>query len=74
MNSASFVDLAAGVDDSEIAIASSGLYLSSNVGSVAGVTADNALFGNTLKAKLAELLSDWPDGQEVSLGLLLIQI
>src|ERR1700742_3304823 len=37
MNSAIFVDLAASVDDSEIAIASSGLYLSSNVGSVAGV-------------------------------------
>jgi predicted MFS family arabinose efflux permease len=71
MNSALFVDLAASVDESEIAIASSALYLSLNIGSVFGVTAASAVFGTSLKTKLAELLSSWPNGQEVGSPLIL---
>lgn len=63
--SAVFVGLAASVEESEMAIASSGLYLSSNVGSVAGVTASSAIFSNSLKSKLDELLASWPQGHKV---------
>ncbi|KAF2099452.1 MFS general substrate transporter [Rhizodiscina lignyota] len=65
-NSAVFVDLAATVDESEIAIASSGLYLSTNIGAVGGVSVASAIFGNSLKTRLADLLSNWPDGQKVA--------
>ena len=65
MNSAVFVELAASVDDSEIAIASSALYLSFNIGSVVGVTAASTIFGSSLKSRLEDLLSSWPDGQDV---------
>src|ERR1700753_2250582 len=64
--SAVFVDLAASVEESEMAIASSGLYLSSNIGAVAGVTAASAVFSNSLKSKLEELLANLPHGHEVS--------
>jgi hypothetical protein len=63
--SAVFVDLAASVEESEMAIASSGLYLSSNIGSVAGITAVSAVFSNSLKAKLDEVLANWPQGHKV---------
>lgn len=64
--SAVFVDVAATVDTSEVAIASSGLYLSGNIGMLAGVSAAGAVFTNSLKYKLAEVLTDWPGGEEVT--------
>jgi predicted MFS family arabinose efflux permease len=64
--SAVFVDLAASVNDSEMAIASSGLYLSSNIGVVAGVTSASAVFSGSLKLKLDESLENWPHGHKVS--------
>jgi predicted MFS family arabinose efflux permease len=64
-NSAVFVDLAATVDESEMAIASSGLYLSSNIGAVAGVTIASSIFVNSLKTKLNDVFSTWPDGRRV---------
>jgi predicted MFS family arabinose efflux permease len=60
-----FIDLAATVDDTEMSIASSGLYLSANIGSVAGVSISTAVFGTSLKYQLENLLADWPDGPEV---------
>ncbi|KAF2663697.1 MFS general substrate transporter [Microthyrium microscopicum] len=64
--SAVFVELAASVDESVIAIASAGLYLSTNIGMVSGVTGASAIFGNSLRAQLASLLSSWPNGEEIA--------
>lgn len=64
-HSATFIGLGAGVDDADIAIAGSGLYLSSNVGSVAGVSVGNALFQSTLRHGLGQALKDIPKGREV---------
>jgi len=63
--SATFVDLAAAVDESDIAIAGSGLYLSLNIGSVSGASAASAIFSSSLLAGLKDVLSGLPDGDEV---------
>lgn len=65
-NSATFVDVAATVDASEMAIASSGLYLGANIGMLVGVSAAGAIFTNTLKHKLGEVLAGFPNGEEVN--------
>lgn len=64
-NSAVFVALTAGVDKESIAIAASGLYLSSNVGAVTGVSAAGAIFQNALRWRLDRILSRESDGVEV---------
>lgn len=50
--SAMFVVLTAGIDHCEMAIGSSGLYLSSNVGMVAGISIASALLQSTLRKQL----------------------
>jgi hypothetical protein len=69
--SALFVDLAAGVTESEMAIASSGLYLFASIGAVAGVTTANSMFAAALKQSLETALSDWPNGHKVSKTMLI---
>lgn len=64
-NSAVFVGLTAGVDKESIAIAASGLYLSSNIGAVTGVSAAGAIFQNALRWKLDRILSRESDGTEI---------
>jgi hypothetical protein len=71
---ASFVDLAATVGESDMAIASSGLYLSANVGSLFGISSATAIFGKSLRVKLEDVLADWPNGKEVRIVELLIQL
>ena len=70
-NSAVFVDLAASVHESEMAIASSGLYLSSNIGAVAGATGASAIFSNSLLSKLADVLKGIKDRDKVCSGIYL---
>lgn len=61
ISSSLFVYLAAGVDESQMAIASSGLYLGQNVGALLGVSlASNVLF-NVLRSGLERRLEGFPD-------------
>ncbi len=61
-HSATFVALASGVHKHEIAIAGGGLYLSGNIGSVAGMCAASAIFQASLRSGLTERLIDFPGG------------
>ena len=51
-SSSAFVGLVAGVKESEIAIAGSGMYLCFNFGAIAGVSAGSAVYQNTLESGL----------------------
>jgi len=50
--SASFIALTAGIDPSQVAIASSGLYLANNVGLVAGLSVANTILQTGLRKQL----------------------
>ena len=50
--SASFIGLTAGLEAGQVAIASSGLYLSSNIGSVGGLSIASAILQSTLRREL----------------------
>jgi hypothetical protein len=50
--SASFIGLSAGVDSCHLAIASSGLYLSSNIGMLGGLSIASAILQGTLRKEL----------------------
>jgi hypothetical protein len=63
--STSFVALTAGVQPSEMAIASSGLFLSSNVGMVGGLSIAAALFQSQLRKRLRVGLEGVPHQDEV---------
>ena len=64
--SASFIALTAGIDASQMAIASSGLYLSSNLGMVSGLTVAGAILQSTLRNNLRISLEGWEGREEVS--------
>jgi hypothetical protein len=65
-HSAVFIGLIASVAESDhIAIAGSGLYLSGNLGAVAGSTGSSAVFQLLLERGLREAVAGLPDGQEV---------
>jgi hypothetical protein len=64
-NSAVFVGLTAGVDKEQMAIATSGLYLSSGISVVTGISAASAFFQSTLRANLHRLLERVIDGDGV---------
>lgn len=68
-HSATFIGLGAGVEEEDIAIAGSGLYLSSNVGSVAGVSLGNAIYQSTLRRGLNRALEGSPYKEDVSFTL-----
>jgi hypothetical protein len=50
--STTFIALTAGVEQGQMAIASSGLYLSSNIGMVAGLSIAAAILQSTLRKEL----------------------
>lgn len=50
--SASFIGLTAGLEAGQVAIASSGLYLSSNIGMVGGLSIASAILQSTLRKEL----------------------
>ncbi|KAK4540745.1 hypothetical protein LTR36_008960 [Oleoguttula mirabilis] len=63
--SSTFVGLAAGVDEKDIAMAASGMYLFYNLGSIAGVSGGSAVFEASLKSSLAKVLEGRSDMEEV---------
>ncbi|KAI4854607.1 MFS general substrate transporter [Aureobasidium sp. EXF-8845] len=65
-NSAVFVGLTAGVEKEQMAIATTGLYLSSSISVVAGVSAASAIFQSTLRANLHRFLERVVDGDEIA--------
>jgi MFS family permease len=65
--STTFIQLTAGVEPCQMAIASSGLYLSSNVGMVGGLSIAAALFQNMLRKTLSIGLEGMDGREEVCL-------
>jgi hypothetical protein len=63
--SASFISLTAGVEPCQVAIASSGLYLSSNIGMVGGLSVSTAILLNTLTKQLRISLEGIGDRERV---------
>ncbi|KLJ11599.1 hypothetical protein EMPG_13222 [Blastomyces silverae] len=63
-HSAAFVALTASVEESEVAIACSGLYLSANIGSVIGLSASTALYQGKLQSGMYEALKDIEGGKK----------
>jgi hypothetical protein len=55
------------VEREQMAIATTGLYLSSNISVVAGVSAASAIFQSALRANLHRILERVVDGDEVCL-------
>lgn len=64
-HSALFVGLASGVAAEEVAIASSGLYLTVSIGGATGVSAANAIFQDTLRKRLWGRLDGVQDREKV---------
>lgn len=64
-NSSVFIGLSASTPREDMAIAASGLYLSINIGAVAGVSAAGSIFQSVLRYTLSTLLSRETDGSEV---------
>lgn len=67
VHSATFVALASGVTEDEIAIAGSGMYLSGGVGGLVGISASNAIFQGSFRAGLTKVLEGWDDKETVSI-------
>nr|OQO31991.1 hypothetical protein B0A51_00333 [Rachicladosporium sp. CCFEE 5018] len=63
--SSTFVGLAAGVDDHDVAIAASGMYMFSNIGLIAAVSAGSAAFQTTLRSSLSSTFNDVKGGKEI---------
>lgn len=66
--SASFIALTASVDACQIAIASSGLYLSMNIGMVGGLSIAGAMLQSTLRKQLRISLEGFDDREQVCLA------
>lgn len=62
-----FVALAAGVDESQMAISSTGLYLSAYLGGLVGLSLTSNILQASLRNGLDAGLSDVPDRQTVCL-------
>ncbi|THW92717.1 MFS general substrate transporter [Aureobasidium pullulans] len=65
-NSAVFVGLTAGVEKHQMAIATTGMYLSSNIAMVAGVSAASAIFQSALRSNLHQALGRMIGGDEIA--------
>ena len=70
MLSTTFVALNAGVDETLMAIASTSLYLSVNVGGLVGTSLASNVLQGSLRTGLDAGLKDLPDRQAVRLGTL----
>lgn len=67
MLATTFVALAAGVDEAQMAIASTGLYLSANIGSLVGASLASNVLQASLSTGLDAGLKGFPDRQTVYL-------
>ncbi|KAF2164435.1 hypothetical protein M409DRAFT_67928 [Zasmidium cellare ATCC 36951] len=65
VSSSTFVGLAAGVAEEDIAVAASGLYLFMNIGAIAGASAGSAVWQTSLRAGLATALEGVKNGHEI---------
>jgi hypothetical protein len=63
--SAAFIGLTAGLPMSEVAVSTSGFYLSLNLGSLIGVSSASLLIGTFVKHTLRERLHDLPDASKI---------
>ena len=63
--SASFIALTAGVENSQMAIASSGLYLSSNLGMVTGLSLAASILQGTLRKQLRIALEGTKNREDI---------
>ncbi|MCJ1470008.1 hypothetical protein MMC07_008653 [Pseudocyphellaria aurata] len=64
--STTFVYLAAGVEESQMAISSTGLYLSANLGTLMGVSLASSVLQTSLRKVLKHSLKDFADQTNVS--------
>lgn len=64
---AAFVGLAASVDGSQLATATSVYFLSSNIGAIIGVSAASTVLETTVRGQLKKALHGIPDGGQVCL-------
>lgn len=65
ISSSAFVALAAGVEEKDIAVTTSGMFLAFNIGSIAGVSGGSAVFQNTLRGSLRGVLEGVNGSEEV---------
>jgi hypothetical protein len=61
-----FVALASSIEEKDMAIAGSGLYLSGNIGAVTGLSLASAVFTGALRHDLAAALSGFPEGKRIA--------
>lgn len=72
-HSAVFVSLTNDVSDEDIAIASSGFFLSASIGGVVGVSATSAVYQAILRRGLLAAFKASTNREEVSMPLLVLQ-
>ncbi|KAF2772871.1 putative major facilitator superfamily transporter [Teratosphaeria nubilosa] len=65
ISASAFVGVASGVNEADIAIAASGMYLSFNLGGIAGVSASGAVYETSLRAYLQQALDGWKNKDEI---------
>lgn len=72
--STAFVGLAAGVDESQMAMASSTFYLSGNIGALVGTSLTNTILQTRLRTELGRGLQRFPDRDKVTVHVSLMLI
>lgn len=65
LSSSAFVGLAAGVDEEDFAVTTSGMFLAFNTGMIAGVSSGSAVFQDMLRVSLGRVLEGVVGGEEV---------
>ena len=71
VSNSAFVGMAAAVDEADVAIAGSGMFLFFSIGAIAGASAGGAVYQSTLKSSLKEKLGNVKGGDKVCLRSLL---
>ncbi|KAL8669469.1 MAG: hypothetical protein Q9168_005942 [Polycauliona sp. 1 TL-2023] len=66
LSSTTFVALAAGIEESQMAIAGTGWYLCNNIGMLVGASLASNVMLTTLKSELRDRLRGWEDGEVVA--------
>ncbi|KAK4652045.1 hypothetical protein QC762_607860 [Podospora pseudocomata] len=63
--SAAFIALTSGLESSQVAVATSGFYLSMNIGSLLGVSTASLLIASFVESTLRDKLPDLPDKEQI---------
>lgn len=64
-HSAIFIGITSNVENTDIAVASSGFYLSNNLGGVMGICASSSIFQVSLQHALAKALKGYENAEKV---------